>query len=259
MSETTTRQSGTERTVLEAFRRDGFVMVPGLFDDEEIRRISAWTDELQGQPEAPGRCMMYFEASLLHPGERVLQRIENFCPFHTGFAALCVGDKLRGFASRLFGEPAVLFKDKINFKLPGGDGFKPHQDQQAGWSAYADLFITAMVSIDATTAGNGCLELAAGHHTRGLVGDEWTPLTADDMRRMGARPVPTQAGDVVFFDSYTPHASAPNLTSERRRVLYITYNRRSVGDHRTRYYADKRKSFPPDIERDPTRTYTFRV
>ena len=259
MSETTTRQPGTERTVLEAFRRDGFVMVPGLFDEEEIRRISAWTEELQGQPEVPGRCMMYFELSLLRAGERVLQRIENFCAFHAGLAALCDGDKLRGFASRLFGEPAVLFKDKINFKLPGGDGFKPHQDQQAGWSAYADLFITAMVSIDPTTAGNGCLELAAGHHTRGLVGDEWTPLTADNMRRMEARPVPTQAGDVVFFDSYTPHASAPNLTSERRRVLYITYNRRSAGDHRKRYYADKRKNFPPDIERDPTRTYTFRV
>jgi len=243
----------------EAFRRDGFVVVPGLFGEEEMRRISAWTDELQGLPETPGRCMMYFEPSLLHPGERVLQRIENFCPFHDGFAALCDGGKLRGSVSRLFGEPAVLFKDKINFKLPGGDGFKPHQDQQAGWSAYADLFITAMVSLDATTAENGCLELAAGHHTRGLLGDEWTPLTDDDMRRLGARPVPTQAGDAVFFDSYTPHASGPNLTPERRRVLYITYNRQSAGDHRVRYYADKRKNFPPDIERDPTRTYTFRV
>ncbi len=32
----------------------------------------------------------------------------------------------------------MLFKDKINFTLPGGDGFKPHQDQQTGWSASAD-------------------------------------------------------------------------------------------------------------------------
>ena len=32
----------------------------------------------------------------------------------------------------LFGEPAVLFKEKINFKMPGGAGFKAHQDQQAG-------------------------------------------------------------------------------------------------------------------------------
>src|SRR5438132_8365340 len=35
------------------------------------------------------------------------------------------------------------------------------------------------------------------------------------------------------------------------RSLYITYNRQSAGDHRVRYYADKRKNFPPDIERDP--------
>ena len=244
---------------IEMFRRDGFMMAPGLFDAGEIRRISEWTDELQGRPEEPGRCMMYFEPSLLRPEERVLQRIENFCPFHAGFADLCDGDKLRGAVSELLGEPAVLFKDKINFKLPGGGGFKPHQDQQAGWSAYADLFVTAMVSIDPTSEENGCLELCAGHHTRGLLGSEWTPLTDDDMRRLGARPVPTRAGDAVFFDSYTPHASGPNLSSERRRVLYITYNRGSAGDHRARYYADKRKSFPPDIERDPSRTYTFRV
>ena len=266
MSETTTRrfERGPATKVdatafVDTARRDGFVVVPSLFGEAEIAQISAWTDELEAQPEVPGRCMKYFEPSLLHPGERVLQRIENFCPFHAGFAALCDGDKLRGSVSRLFGEPAVLFKDKINFKLPGGDGFKPHQDQQAGWSVYADLFVTAMVSIDSTTGENGCLELCPGHHTRGLLGQEWTPLTDDDMRRLDARPVPTRAGDAVFFDSYTPHASGPNLTAERRRVLYITYNRRSAGDHRVRYFADKRKSFPPDIERDPTRTYTFRV
>ena len=257
MGESATRRS--ETGLEETFRRDGFVAVPGLFGEEEMRRMSAWTDELQALPEVPGRCMMYFEPSLLRPGERVLQRIENFCPFHAGFAALCDGEKLRGTVSRLFGGPAVLFKDKINFKLPGGDGFKPHQDQQAGWSAYADLFITAMVSVDPTTAENGCLELCAGQHRQGLLGEEWAPLSDDDMRRLDARPVPTSAGDAVFFDSYTPHASGPNLTAERRRVLYITYNRRSAGDHRARYYADKRKSFPPDIERDPTRTYTFRV
>ena len=251
--------SKREVTESEAFQRNGFVVVPGLFDEEETRQISAWCDEVQAMPEVPGGVMMYFEASLLRPGGRVLQRIENFCPFHSGFATLCAGDKLRGSVAQLLGEPVVLFKDRINFKLPGSDGFKPHQDQQAGWSTYADFFVTAMVSIDPTTAENGCLELCAGHHQQGLLGDEWKPLTEDDMRRLGGRPVPTRAGDAVFFDSYTPHASGPNLTADRRRVLYITYNRQSAGDHRVRYYADKRKSFPPDIERDPTRTYTFRV
>src|ERR1044071_284856 len=148
-----------------SFDRDGFVVVPGLFDAEEARQIAAWTDEVQAQPETPGRAMMYFEPSLLDPAQRVLQRVENFCPFHPGFAALCDGPRPRGALPPLCGGPAVLFKDKITFKLPGGDGFKPHQDQQAGWSVYADLFITAMVSIDDTTADNGCLDPAGGQHT----------------------------------------------------------------------------------------------
>ena len=90
--------------------------------------------------------------------------------------------------------------------------------------------------------------------------DGWVPYEEADEAPATFKPdAPTRAGDAVLFDSYTPHASGPNLTAEPRRVLYITYNRRSAGDHRARYYADKRKSFPPDIERDPTRTYTFRV
>src|SRR6266478_3801930 len=99
---------------VEAFRRDGFVVVPGLFDEEEMRRISTWTDELQGLPEVPGRQMMYFEPSLLRPGERVLQRIENFCPFQTGLDALCDGDRLFGTVAWLFGEPVLLFQHKFN-------------------------------------------------------------------------------------------------------------------------------------------------
>jgi hypothetical protein len=42
-------------------------------------------------------------------------------------------------------------------------------------------------------------------------------------------------------------------------VLYVTYNRRADGDHRAQYYADKRKSYPPDVERDPGRQYVYRV
>src|SRR5437879_7105170 len=93
------------KTAAKAFERDGFVVVSGLFDEQEIARISTWTDELERQPEVPGRSMKYYEPSLLSPDERVLQRIENFCPFHDGFAGLCDGDKLRGSVSRLFGEP----------------------------------------------------------------------------------------------------------------------------------------------------------
>lgn len=243
---------------IAAFARDGYVVLRGFFRADDMAKIVAWTNELERLPEAPGRHWVYREDSLTSPGQRIIQRIENFYPHHAAFAAFLDGP-LRGLADQLFGEPAVLFKDKINFKKPGGDGFKPHQDQQAGWGAYADLFITAMVSIDTSTPENGCLEFAPGHHKRGLIGAEWKPLTPADMTGMTFMAYPTEPGDIVLFDSYAPHQSGPNRTATERRILYITYNRRSAGDHRVQYYADKHKNLPPDIEREPGKTYVFRV
>lgn len=244
---------------LAPYARDGFVVVRGLFSPSEAAAIRAWTDEVQAWPEIPGTYMIYGEQSLAEPGKRLINRVENFYPYHQGFRALFDGDKLLGRVSELFREPAVLFKDKINFKMPGGDGFKPHQDHQAGWSIYASLFVTAVVAIDEATAENGCLELAPGHHTRGLVGREWAPLTEAEMAGMAFVPYPANPGDAIFFDSFVPHRSGPNLTGEPRRVLYVTYNRLSEGDHRLRYYADKRKSYPPDCEREAGKQYVYRV
>ena len=244
---------------IAAFRRDGFVVASGLLAPGEIADLTRWTEELASALEQPGRHMVYGEQSILAPERRLIQRIENFCPFHAGFDALLARGRVIAATAQLFGESAVMFKDKINFKMPGGDGFKAHQDQQAGWSRYASLFITALVAIDAATVENGCLEIAAGQHRRGLLGPEWRPLEVADMAGFALKPLPTAPGDVVFFDSYVPHASSPNLTGAQRRVLYVTYNRASEGDHRERYFADKRAAFPPDVERQPGTRYVFRV
>jgi len=241
---------------IEEFNRDGYVIARGLYTPEEMREITAWTEEVTAWPETHGKWMMYFEQSQREPGKRILSRMEDIEPFHAGFSKLFTTNKMQGCVSELFGEEPVLFKDKINFKMPGGDGFKAHQDVQAGWDRYASLHITALVSIDTSTLENGCLELAPGHHKQGLIGESWKPLHDDALKYI---PAPTEPGDAVFFDSFAPHRSEPNRTNAARRVLYVTYNRLSEGDHRRQYYIDKRKSYPPDCERLPDKEYVFRV
>jgi 2-aminoethylphosphonate dioxygenase len=244
---------------IAAFQRDGYLLLRGFFDRDEVAEITRWTEELASAPEEVGRHWVYREASLLDPEDRIIQRIENFCPFHEGFDRLVRHGRLMETVSRLFGEQAILFKEKINFKMPGGAGFKAHQDQQAGWSTYAPLFITALVGIDASTLENGCLEVAPGWHKRGLLGEEWKPLDDKRIAEVGLKPVPTSPGDVLLFDSYVPHASAENMTGAARRILYLTYNRLSDGDQRERYYRDKFAAFPPDVARVPGSEYVFRV
>lgn len=244
---------------VDSFKQDGYLVVRGMYDEGAVGAISQWSDDILGWPEEPGRHMVYHEDSLIETGGKVVSRVENFCPFHDGFNKLMTEGAMIDAVSQLLADKAVLFKEKINMKMPGGDGFKPHQDAQAGWNTYADFYITALVSVDPATIENGCLEMVKGWHDRGLVGDEWQPLDGGAMDGMNFEPCPTAPGDVVFFDSYAPHQSAPNLTDQRRRVLYVTYNSLSAGDHRAQYYADKRKSFPPDIEREPDKEYVFRV
>jgi len=237
-------------------QRDGFLVVRAFFARHEVRELLRWTEELAAAPEAPGRHWVYREDSRTESGRRVIQRIENFCPFHAGFERLVCHGALTRWTGALLGGPVVLFKDKINFKLPGGGGFKAHQDQQAGWNAYAPRFVSAMVTLDPATVENGCLEIEAGRHREGLIGEEWKPL---EETRLNLVAVPTSPGDVIFFDSHAPHASKPNLTDKPRRILYVTYNPAVEGDHRARYFADKRASFPPDVERDAGKSYVFRV
>jgi hypothetical protein len=54
---------------------------------------------------------------------------------------------IKDIASQLFEEEAVLFKEKINFKLPGGCGFAAHQDTPACKYLYSYLFIIIIIII----------------------------------------------------------------------------------------------------------------
>ena len=239
-----------------SFDEDGCLFLPGAFGAADIEAITRWTGEVAALPEEPGRHWVFHEKSRIDGTTDLINRIEYISPFHDGFRQLT--EALKGSVAQLLGEDAVLFKEKINFKMPGGEGFEPHQDSQAGWEDYASNFISVMVCIDEATVANGCLEVAPGHHRRGLLrGME--PLIDADMADMEFRHFPTAPGDVIFFDAYVPHRSEPNNTDTTRRLYFATYNRASEGDHLERYYADKRKTFPPDIEREAGKEYVYKV
>ena len=187
---------------IECFKDQGFFIFPKAFDVAEAKTIQDWTVELTEAPEEPGRHWVYHETSLVKKDLSLINRIENMTPFHEGFRRLA--DSLLLSVGQLFGEEAVLFKDKINFKMPGGDGFKAHQDSQAGWENYASYFISVMVSIDPATQQNGCLQLAP-RPEKELVGREWKPLTESETANMTFSPIVTEPGDIIYFDSYFMH------------------------------------------------------
>jgi ectoine hydroxylase-related dioxygenase (phytanoyl-CoA dioxygenase family) len=242
------------------FRQQGFLVLRDAFGKAETKKIQTWASEIAERREEIGKHWVYYEKSLIDGKKNLINRIENMAPYHRGLASLA--QSFVPACGKLFGEEAVLFKDKINYKMSGGDGFKPHQDSQAGWEAYAKYFISVMVCIDEATLENGCIELVPRSNDVSdfkLIGREWRPLSEVETAKLEFKPYPTKPGDVIFIDSYAPHKSARNLTGSPRRLYFSTYNRLSEGDYLATYYADKRKTFPPDIERKDGKDYVYRV
>lgn len=244
---------------MEAFRQSGFVVARGLFTEGEAAELRAFADELASAvPSGAESHRPYFDDHARERGAELLSRIEHFRGSHAGLRRVLEDPRLVANAGLLLGEPAVLFKEKINFKLPGTSGFDPHQDAQAGWRDYAPRFVTAFVSLDASDRENGCLEIA-GRGFDALLGPLWAPLTPEVVAALDFQPIVTAPGDAVFFSDLTPHRSAPNATAAPRRALYATYNAASDGDHYERYYADKLLAYPPEHLRPPGYRGRYRV
>ncbi len=224
-------------TQLEDFARDGWLVLRGVLDDDMLRKLGAWTEQVDAWAHNEGPGLHHFEQT---DGGPRIARSEDVVPHHPGLRGFICTGAIPQWVGELLGEPAVLYKEKINHKRPGGAGFAPHQDAPA--YRFVDHHISAMVPLDAATPASGGLSFARGHG-RGRMPEQSgriEPAVADslDWQAIDAGP-----GDVILFDSFAPHRSGTNTTDNPRRAWYITYNAASKGDWRDRYYADKQAEF----------------
>lgn len=226
------------------YQENQYLKIPNLlkFHNIDVDDLSNWIDDISKWDPKSNDWIIQFEESVdNHMGStkrKQLARAENFVNFHADMNRLNV-DIISKVVSTLFGEQAVLFKEKINFKLPGGGGFLCHQDTVA-YIGLAERHISVMVAIDAATEENGCLLIAPGQWKK-----DDLPLTAQGTVTSEAEatldfiPITTTPSDVFIFSGYLPHKSGKNMSSRPRRAMFLTYNPKSEGDHHTEYYRAK--------------------
>eukprot|EP01135_Chromosphaera_perkinsii_P000260 Nk52_evm29s62 gene=Nk52_evmTU29s62 len=169
-----------------------------------------------------------------------------------------IDGKLADAISDINQEQSVLFKEKINYKQPGGGGFPPHQDAPAYTTFAQTLHVSCMVNCDPMTKENGCLDVVRGEHDKGtLKQDVDGSIHPDLVKTYNWEAMECPSGTVMIFGSYTPHRSGKNVSDKPRRAFYLTFNAISDGGSlRDGYYADKREKFPPEIERIPGKDYS---
>jgi 2-aminoethylphosphonate dioxygenase len=231
---------------MDIFKRDGFILVDSFLDDNDIKIIKTFAETAYKLPEIKDSYMKYYETN--RDGDRIISRIENFRGIDIDFQSL-LDTKLTPCVEKILGKKVNLFKDKINWKLPGGGAFKAHQDHMA-WSDFPPkYYVTLAVFVDNCTEENGCLEMVRGKHRDGIFDGENGTIGKKWEDEFNWEAQHTSVNDVVLFDSFVPHRSGPNTSSGSRRVIYLTYNLMDDGDYYVEYFLKKRKEFPPDYER----------
>ncbi|MDE0485229.1 MAG: phytanoyl-CoA dioxygenase family protein [Candidatus Poribacteria bacterium] len=231
------------------WENNGYLKISGFFSPQEIQDLQTWVSEISSWEPTDDKWMHHYEST---PNGARLSRSENFVPYHPDMRSTVTSGKVLDVVSDLMAEPAVLYKEKINYKYPGGGGYAAHQDAPA--YEFIDYHITCLISVDSATPESGCLYFAPGRHLEGFIAlDEKgciAPKTASTMEWVAA---PTVPGDILLFGSYIPHKSPANRSNEPRRIIYLTYNAKSQGDWREQYYADKRQAFAQYAEDDSKR------
>jgi ectoine hydroxylase-related dioxygenase (phytanoyl-CoA dioxygenase family) len=218
------------------FAEHGWVMVDVLPPDV-VARLPRWVDEVAALSETTG-VLQHHEAT---DAGRQLCRSEDFVPVHAGLRELLCRGALLEVAARLLGEPAVLYKEKVNYKLPGGAGYSPHQDAPA--YPMIEAHVSAMIAVDDAAADNGGLEVVSGCFDTVLHTDARGCIASEVAATLEWQPIDVRAGCTLWFHSRTPHRSRANRSDRPRRALYPTYNAAREGDRRADYYAEKRTRF----------------
>jgi len=221
--------------VRDRFDVDGWLVRSAALGSDTVEALVAAVDEVAGWASTGGPGLHHFELTDTGPA---IARSEDFVDRQPVLTSVIRAGVVPEVVDILFGEPSTLFKEKINYKHPGGAGFAPHQDAAA--YRFVDRHISCMVPLDPATVDSGCLHVAAGHRRGLLPTDERGCIDAAIAAALDWEPVELAPGDLLFFDSFTPHYSDGNSTSRARRALYLTYNAASAGDHRSVYYDDKR-------------------
>lgn len=222
----------------------GFKKIENVFSPEEINNILSNVNIIKNIEDKKDFLWKYFN------NENNISRIEYFVNFSDFFKQLSQNEKILNIVNKLMGEESIIFKDKINFKYPNEKGFLPHQDITAGWSNYTNKHITVGIPLCNTNDDNGCL-----YFSKDKINQQLTENFKDLDLDLEYNPVYTNIGDIVIFDSFIPHKSFTNNTSEERPFIYFTYTPKSEGSYYEKYHQDKFKNVPPDIYREKDKIY----
>ena len=239
---------------LERFDRDGFLVIEGLFDRDETRRLCARLPAL------------FAEDTPANIREKASGEVRTAMGLHERdvlYAALVRDPRLVEPALQLSGEPVYIQQVKVNVKSAfSGEVWQWHYDFATHHSEDGvpePHALNLHVFLDDVTEFNGPLYFIPGSHRHGPAPASLDTVTtsyplwvvapehvAELVERGGIVSATGPAGTALVFGDSLVHASPNNLSPWDRPIFSVIYNRVSnaLTRHRRPDYIHHRDTRP---------------
>ncbi|MBA7527048.1 L-proline trans-4-hydroxylase [subsurface metagenome] len=213
--------------LLEQYHSDGFFLVKGLFNKDEIQLLHRTAIEDRemdarsfGRGDGEGGTV---RLSLWnHPGDNIYGMFAR-CRRMVDTAEQILDDEVYHYHSKM-----ILKDAKI------GGAWEWHQDY-GYWYQNGVLFpdlVSVFIAVDPSTKENGCLQVIRESHKLGRINHTLTgDQSGADMERVNEALdrmdhvyVEMEPGDAVFFHANTLHRSDQNRSDKSRWSLICCYN-----------------------------------
>ncbi len=207
------------------FEANGYVVVRGLFSDEETARYRDHFMRLREEGAKPGD----MAAQTAQTGDP-LTRYPRMIHMHRwdDFSRNWLLDpRLAECLHTFLEDDPLAVQTMLYFKPAGARGQALHQDNFY-LKAAPGTCMAAWLALDPCDEANGCMRVVPGSHrwpilctTAADTAVSFTDVTVPLPPAVEAVPVVMDAGDVLFFNGSLVHGSYPNTTGDRFRRSLI--------------------------------------
>lgn len=225
---------------VEQYRREGYVLEPGLFSKEETTKLREYfTDMVERGGDG------WAEGGVDQTSDDPLKRYPRLLQPHRADQVamdFMVDDRIRQWLTAFYEREPYAVQTMIYFKPPGARGQALHQDQRY-LRAEPGTCMAAWLALEDIDEENGCMSVVPG--TQGIpmlcpgTADTAMSFTGDQVPLpQDCNPVPMvmKEGDVLFFNGSLVHGSGPNNSDTRFRRIIVGHYIEGVAEKVAHYY-----------------------
>lgn len=227
----------------EQFDREGYCVVPDLFNADEIADIADFFEDYKQNGST------IFDGGTTY--EKVDARERQVRAMHPHRHSRKAQDwilhpNVMDTLHQLLGRPALAVQSMYYFKPPGAKGQGMHQDNFYLVSSPATC-IAAWTAIDPATEENGCLWVVPGSNRGDILCPRkdaaakiWNDYGDSHINPFPreAKPIPVEVprGSTMFFGGNLIHGSGPNRSKTMSRRTFIGHYIDEASDQVARFY-----------------------